>query len=118
VIQFLLLAGTLLLGIVLFRGKPSAGHLAFRRLLALFVVVIGATSILFPGLVTSLANLIGVGRGTDLVLYVSVLAFLFVTVGMYQRMSSLEERCVALARKLAIIEAQRDHSKATRERIV
>lgn len=116
-IKLILLAGVLVAGFLLLRGTPSAGHLAFRRLVALMGMAAGVVSILFPALVTSVANLVGVGRGTDLILYVLVLAFLFVTMGMYQRMSALEERCVILARQVALREAQRDQASLPRERI-
>ncbi len=101
-IKAVLIVGLVGFSVVELRGKASAGHLALRRLVALLILLLGVTAIVFPNLVTKLANLVGVGRGTDLVLYALVLAFLFSTVGLYQRMKRLEDRYVDLARSVAI----------------
>jgi len=101
-IKAVLIAGLVGFSVIELRGKGTAGHLALRRLIALLILLLGVTAIAFPDLVTKLANLVGVGRGTDLVLYALVLAFLFSTVGLYQRMKRLEDRYVDLARSVAI----------------
>ncbi|MFY9915195.1 MAG: DUF2304 domain-containing protein [Nocardioidaceae bacterium] len=106
-IKAVLIVGLVGFSVVELRGKASAGHLALRRLVALLILLLGVTAIVFPELVTKLANLVGVGRGTDLVLYALVLAFLFSTVGLYQRMKRLEDRYVDLARSVAIDRAVR-----------
>ncbi len=106
-IKAVLIVGLVGFSVVELRGKASAGHLALRRLVALLILLLGVTAIVFPNLVTKLANLVGVGRGTDLVVYALVLAFLFSTVGLYQRMKRLEDRYVDLARSVAIDRALR-----------
>ena len=79
-----------------------------RRIVAVLILLLGVTGVFFPDLVTQLANLVGVGRGTDLVLYALVIAFLFSTVGLYQRLRRLEDRYVELSRQVAIDEALRN----------
>ena len=106
-IKAVLIVGLVGFSVIELRGKGTAGHLALRRLIALLILLLGVTAIVFPNLVTKLANLVGVGRGTDLVLYALVLAFLFSTVGLYQRMKRLEDRYVDLARSVAIDRALR-----------
>ncbi len=106
-IKAVLIVGLVAFSVVELRGKGTAGHLALRRLIAVLILLLGGTAIVFPDLVTKLANLVGVGRGTDLVLYALVLAFLFSTVGLYQRMKRLEDRYVDLARSVAIDRALR-----------
>jgi hypothetical protein len=58
--------------------------------------------IVFPGLVTAVANAVGVGRGADLVLYVMVVVSVFVWVGVYRRLHDMEARFVELSRNIAL----------------
>ena len=63
-------------------------------------------SILFPETWTRVAKLVGVGRGTDMVLYALVVAFLSTTVTTYLRFREMEVRYTALARRMALAEAE------------
>lgn len=60
------------------RGTDSSTHLAVRRVGGGLFALVAVLSILFPLSVTRVANWVNVGRGTDLVLYVFVVAFLYV----------------------------------------
>ena len=53
-------------------------------------------------------HLVGVGRGTDLVLYALCVAFLFMTIALYLRLNEMHDRYVELARRLALHEALHD----------
>jgi small membrane protein len=90
------------------RTQARGNHLAVRRIAAAGFLMAGALAVLFPETTTVVANWVGVGRGTDLLLYVLVVAFLFVTIGLYQRLHSLERRFVDLARELALSRALGD----------
>ena len=103
-IKAILLAGLCAFTVLELRTTSSARRTALRRIGACVILVLGATAVLPDG-VTRLANAVGVGRGADLVLYALVLAFLFSTVRLYQRLARLEERYVELARRTAIAEA-------------
>ena len=104
-IKALLVLGLVLIAGLELRGKTSASHLAARRVTTLVVLGMGVAAIIRPDLVTRAANAVGVGRGTDLVLYVSVIAFLLVIVGLSRRLSQLEARVTELSRALAVREA-------------
>lgn len=106
IIKVLLIAGAIAFG-VLFLRRPGAGaHLAMRRVIGLLVVVGGIFAVLFPLAVTEVANWVGVGRGTDLVLYVLVMVFLFTSVSLYQRISALDSQITELTRHLALLTAR------------
>ena len=85
-----------------------------RILLIQVVLVVGIltfaalaiASILFPETWTRVAKLVGVGRGTDMVLYALVVAFLSTTVTTYLRFREMEVRYTALARRMALAEAE------------
>lgn len=104
-IQVLLIAVVLVVGIVLVRSTAGARHQAVRRLLLGALVALAVASILVPTAVTAAANLVGVGRGADLLLYGLVIAFLGFVVSSYRRARHLEETVTELARRLALDEA-------------
>lgn len=106
IIKLLLLAGLAAAAVPLLRGKRTALGLLMRRSLALGAILLGALGVLFPGAVTAVANAVGVGRGTDLVLYALCVTFLFVTIAQNLRLTELRDRTVELARKQALLEAE------------
>ena len=74
-IQIVLLVSIVLVSLLLGRSTSNARHMAFRRLFLLLFVIGSGAAILFPHMLTRFANLIGVGRGTDLLLYVLCLLY-------------------------------------------
>ena len=103
-IKILLIAGVFLAAMPLLRGQ-GARFLAIRRLLLLTFVMSAAASIIVPSMWTRLARLVGVGRGTDLVLYALVVAFLGFVMRSYLRFRALEGQLTQLARRIALDEA-------------
>lgn len=102
IIKILLIASIVAVSLILLRDGGSAGRLALGRLATLVFVAAGVLAVLFPDLVTWAANAVGVGRGTDLLLYALVVAFLFSTVSQRRHTRQLEERFATLARELAL----------------
>lgn len=92
--------------VMLLRGKPSALNLLVRRGLTLAAIAGGIVAVIFPSATTELAQLVGVGRGADLVLYVLCVTFVFVSIGLYLRLGELNDRLVELARQHALLEAR------------
>lgn len=86
-------------------GTPRGGALAKIGLGA--VLVFAGYAVLRPDDVTWLAGRLGVGRGTDLVLYVLVVGFGFLVVSTYLRFRALESRFARLARTIALDRAER-----------
>ena len=77
-------------------------------MLLLFVLVSAAVLfILFPDWTSVLAKKLGVGRGTDLILYIGIVLFYFVILKLYARMRKLEQQITELIRKQAIVEAEK-----------
>ena len=69
-----------------------------------FLLFIGACiwAVLRPDDLTIVANYVGVSRGTDLLLYLLVVAFMFTTLSSYIRFRELELRYARLARAVAL----------------
>jgi small membrane protein len=102
-----ILIGCIVLGSLwLLRGQRKAGRLALTRLSGLALATMWAVAVVWPDGVTRLANLVGVGRGTDLVLYATVVAFMFSTVLNQRRFAELENRVATLSRNSAIQQHQ------------
>ena len=85
----------------MFRGA-GARHLAMRRMLLLFFIVAATSSVFFPQILTWLANLLGIGRGTDLLLYFTVLIFIGFVATTYRRFRQFESEITRLTRQLAL----------------
>ena len=73
----------------------------------LFVLLLTSIQvILFPEWVSLIAQRIGVGRGTDLVFYLLVVLFFFVTLKLYSRLRKLEQQITDIIRKQSIEDAK------------
>ena len=106
VIQILLVVGLVLTAVYLVRSTPSASHQAIRRILVILAVLIGVVTVIWPGLLSGIAHILGVGRGADLLLYGLVVAFLVESVSNYKRSVTQARTTSALARELALTEAR------------
>ena len=82
-----------------------------------FLLFIGACiwAVLRPDDLTVVANYVGVSRGTDLLLYLLVVAFMFTTLSSYIRFRELELRYARLARAVALQNAIIPDSEITEE---
>src|SRR4051812_7651204 len=101
-IQFLLILG-LLASLLLYRC-------VFRstirdRLLVLGFLFTGLMAVLFPDYTSMLAEALGVGRGTDLVMYFFFVAGIFLAILFYAKISRIERSQTELVRALAIATA-------------
>ena len=102
IIKLFLIAGLTVAGLAAYRSGRGARSLAFRRIGFLVVMTGCLLAVVSPAIVSRAANFMGVGRGTDLVLYVFVVASLFIWIGLYRRLHDMEERFVDLARQIAL----------------
>jgi hypothetical protein len=102
-----LLAGVLAVELVaLRRGRPGRAMRLFRCLVWLTAIL----AIAHPGLTQEMADLVGIRRGTDLVLYLFILAFLGTTLYFYASQVRLRRELTEMVRHVAIQEARRGSS--------
>lgn len=110
--KIILILAVLLFAYMLTRRQGgSEKQLALRRLLMVLFASLAIISILFPDITSNVAHLLGVGRGTDLILYGIVVAFLSYAATLYQRTSKLEAKITLLVRQLAILDAEISQQK-------
>jgi len=103
-IQLVLIVVVVLIAVRLLRDRGARTQ-AVRRLGLLLFAAFAVWSILFPSVWNQIAKIVGVGRGTDMVLYALVVAFLSFTLTTYVRFREFEARYTKLARRLALDEA-------------
>jgi hypothetical protein len=101
--------GILIAGIAIAAIFPSTVFRAklLYRLLALLLFLTAAVLVIFPDLTTVVAHALGVGRGADLVLYVSLVAGVDVALLLYLRIRDLEQKIAEVVRMVATRDANR-----------
>lgn len=102
IVQFLLLAATLVLAFYFLTNRRKARAKAGVKLGFVVFIVAAVWAVLRPDDLTVLANWIGVDRGTDLLLYLLVIAFMFTTMSTWIRFREQELRYARLARAVAL----------------
>lgn len=114
-IQALLLVAAMLLVVFLLRSRRSVRARAWVKVGYLLFVLAGIYAILRPDDTTVLANMVGVRRGTDLMLYALIIAFAFTTLSTYMRFRDVELRYARLARAIALESAREPADECLRE---
>ena len=109
-IQVILITGVAFLGIYfIIRIKKRVVDILFM----FFLIALAILFILWPDLTNIIAHKMGVGRGTDLIFYLSILLFWFILVKLYIRIRRLEQMITTIIRKEALtntdIPAEKDN---------
>ncbi|TYC97435.1 DUF2304 domain-containing protein [Arthrobacter echini] len=107
VVQIVLVCVVLFVSLVLIRGGSNAKHMAIRRIMVLLFATGAVLSIFLPTLLTRLAAVVGVGRGTDLMLYAFIVSFLVYMSTTHQRFRQSEATLTKLSRRIALDEADK-----------
>lgn len=86
-------------------GRHTHVGKAWKKIGLCLLVVAMIVAVLFPDITNELANLVGIGRGADLLLYVLTLAFIASALSSYLQQQSEKDALYRLARKVALLEA-------------
>lgn len=105
-IQILLIAAVLLLLVFFLRNHGTSRTRASVKIGFVLFLVFGVVAVVDPNATTKLANAVGVGRGTDLLVYLLVVAFAFAMINTYLRFRDWELRQARLARAVALRDAE------------
>ena len=95
----LLTVGLLFVYLAYFRSK------LWDRVVVLLLLAAAWFSILLPEFTTTVANMLGVGRGADLIIYLFALFTLYALVLLYTNVQTLSLQLTALVRQNAIRDA-------------
>ncbi|MGV0341208.1 DUF2304 domain-containing protein [Corynebacterium mastitidis] len=113
-IQIILLLATIGLVWYFISHRRKARAKAYVKISFVLFIAVCIWAVLRPDDLTVIANWVGVDRGTDLLLYGVVVAFMFVTMSTYVRFRELELRYSRLARAVALQNAIRPEDEGLR----
>jgi len=101
-IRIVLLSALLVTTVHFLRYRKSARIRAGKKLLFLGFVGVAMMAVIVPDSLTAIAQLLDVGRGADLLLYLLVISFLYMTVDTRLRISDLENRLALTIQEIAL----------------
>ncbi|MFJ3391473.1 DUF2304 domain-containing protein [Leifsonia aquatica] len=116
-IKIILIVVVVAFSIFLMIPGKGARHLALRRLTMLGLLVLVVLAVVFPSSVTAVAHLLGVGRGTDLLLYGLIVVFIGNSLVVQRRHRKTDIEITRLARLIAIQNAPDPATVLTRDDI-
>jgi len=104
----------MIIRILLLGALAAIGWLVFlrRNRLPVHIVVVflllgaGAVAVIFPELTNDIAQLVGVGRGADLISYVVAIVVMFVLLHYYTKFVELQRQLTDVVRELSILRAE------------
>lgn len=105
-IQVILILAFAAIFLVALRSRSAHSVNAWKKIAFAVLMVVLVIAVLAPTMVGTVAQAIGVGRGTDLVLYLVSVTFAFYVVNQYLHSQESRNQLHQLARRIAIIEAQ------------
>jgi hypothetical protein len=105
-VQIILIAAFAALFLKALRSRSAHSANAWKKMGFVLLMILVVVAVLAPDMVSVVAQLIGVGRGTDLVLYMVSVTFGFYVVNQYLRGQESRHQLHQLARRIAILEAQ------------
>ncbi len=106
-IKIPLVVAAVVIFIMVFRHRQRVELRAGSRILVLILAVIAVASIIDPDIPQAMANLLGVARGTDLLLYLLIVVFVLTSLGLYFRLRDTDQHLRRLVRSIAIDDAIR-----------
>ena len=102
-IQVALAAGVILIGVYMYVRLRST--LLDVLLIGIFIIA-GTLLVLFPEYSNKIAHWAGVGRGADLLFYLSILFLFFLILKLYSRLRRMEQTFTEIVRNKSIEDAE------------
>ena len=109
IIRILLLCGLAATGWLIFLRRNK---LPFHIMTVFGLLALGAAAVVSPGLADDAAKLVGVGRGADLIEYITIVVVMFVLMHYYTKFVELQSQVTHLTRELAIMRGEIDEKSA------
>lgn len=86
-------------------GRQSHGARAGKKIAFVLLAIGMIITVLIPDATTTVANLVGISRGADLLLYGTVLCFVLYALNDYVRAQREQDTVIRLARRVALLDA-------------
>ena len=108
----------MIIRILLLTGLAATGYFVFLRrnrlpvhiVLVMAMLAAGGLAVIFPEATNQLANMVGVGRGADLLSYLFMVIAMFVLIHYYTKFAELQRQLTTITRELAILRAEVDRT--------
>ena len=105
IIRILLVLGLAAIGWFIFLRRNK---LPIHIMTVFLLIAAGVVAVIFPTITQDAADLVGVGRGADLVTYIAIVAVMFVLLHYYTKFVEMQRQVTELTRELAILRAEVD----------
>ena len=105
IIKIVLTVSSAIIFLWAFRNRYRVELRAGARIFAFLLTALAIISILIPNVTQELADIVGVTRGTDLLLYVLVVVFAATSTGTYFRFREVDRTLASIVRANAIRDA-------------
>lgn len=102
IIKVLLIGAFVIFGLILLRPGGSARNQAIRTITLLLLLAAGMYAVIFPTVIDDLAHTVGVGRGTDLLLYAFLIVFVANALSIVRKRRAQDAQITQLARQIAV----------------
>lgn len=102
IIKIVLITVFALFAVFLLLPGRGVRHDAIRKLTMLSLFAVAILAVVFPNAINAIANVMGVGRGADLLLYGLIIVVVGNSIVTQRRQRLLETQITILARKMAI----------------
>ncbi|MGN6218100.1 MAG: DUF2304 domain-containing protein [Microbacterium sp.] len=102
IIKALLVAAFVAFAVILLKPGGSARTQAMRTITLLLLLVAAVYAVVFPEVVNNLAVAVGVGRGTDLLLYAFIIVFVANALTTVRKRRAQDAQITQLARQIAL----------------
>jgi len=112
-IQILLILAAIVVLLVYFNRLRSR---LLDRVLFFVLAVLAVIMVVRPDWANDVAHFLGVGRGADLVVYLGITGLAFLWLGLYTRQREMDVRLTELARRLAILQAEKPKKKSRKSK--
>jgi hypothetical protein len=98
-IQLILITGFIFIGLYFVTRLKKR---LLDIVLLIVMIIAGTVFALWPNITNIIARDLGVGRGADLIFYISILIFWFISLKLYARIRKLEQLFTEIIRKDAL----------------
>ena len=105
IVQIVVIILALIIAAATLGNRSTHSGKAWKKIALVLLAVGMVIAVLFPNTTNNLAHLVGVGRGADLLLYVTVIAFIFYALNNYLHQQDQRDMLFRLARKVALVDA-------------
>lgn len=102
IIKALLIGAFVIFALILLKPGGSARTQAIRTITLLLLLAAAIYAIVFPAVINDLAQIVGVGRGTDLLLYAFLIVFVANALTAVRKRRAQDAQITQLARQIAV----------------